>query len=117
MDCNLSMVRGDTMTFGVELEDENGALFTQDLESAYFTCKTSYDADDAVFQKDLTYGITKVATGQYVVRVAPQDTENIEAGQYYYDFEIGVNSDIFTVLKGVLTIENDVTNQEGKNGR
>jgi len=110
MDCNLSMVRGDTLTFGVELEDENGELFTQDLESAYFTCKSSYDEEQAVFQKDLNVGISKVATGQYVVRVAPTDTEGVVPGKYYYDFEIGVNSDIFTVLKGVLTIENDVTN-------
>lgn len=110
MDCNLSMVRGDTMTFGVELKDENGDIFTQDLESAYFTCKSSYDAQTAVFQKDLNIGITKQSTGKYVVRVAPTDTEGIEAGKYYYDFEIGVNSDKFTVLKGVLTIENDVTN-------
>ena len=110
MDCNLSMVRGDTLTFGVELKDENGELFTQDLDTAYFTCKTSYDAEDTVFQKNLTFGISKVGTGKYVVRVAPQDTEGIEAGKYYYDFEIGVNSDKFTVLKGVLDIENDVTN-------
>lgn len=110
MDCNLKMVRGDTMTFGIELEGDDGQVFEQDLESAFFTCKTSYDADQPVFQKSLSNGITKVATGQYVVRVAPTDTEGIEAGNYYYDFEIGLNSDIFTVLKGVLTIENDVTN-------
>ena len=110
MDCNLSMVRGDTLTFGVELEDENGELFTQDLETAFFTCKKSFDSDEAIFQKDLTFGISKVDTGKYVVRVAPADTEHIEAGKYYYDFEIGINSDIFTVLKGVLTVENDVTN-------
>lgn len=110
MDFNMSMVRGDTLTFGVEIKDENGELFTQDLDTAYFTCKTSYDAEQAVFQKDLNFGISKVDTGTYIVRVAPEDTEGIEGGNYYYDFEIGVNSDIFTVLKGVLTIENDVTN-------
>lgn len=109
MDFNMSMVRGDTLTFGVELKDENGALFTQDLDTAYFTCKSSYDAEETIFQKDLTFGISKVAPGQYVVRVAPTDTEGIEAGKYYYDFEIGVNSDKFTVLKGILDIENDVT--------
>jgi hypothetical protein len=43
------------------------------------------------------------------VRVAPEDTAGIESGKYFYDLEIGLNSDAFTLLKGVLEIERDVT--------
>lgn len=45
----------------------------------------------------------------YKVRVAPGDTQNLEVGKYYYDLQVEVNSDIFTIMKGVLLLEFDVT--------
>ena len=106
---NLEMIRGDTLQFAVEIEFDEGP---QKLESAYFSCKKNYD-DKAIFQKKLNDGITYRATERnklyYVVRVAPEDTESVEPGQYYYDLQIGVNSDVFTILHGVLKIYDDVT--------
>lgn len=107
MDQNMKMVKGDTLSFGVEIEGN-----TQDLDSAYFSCKKDIDSSDYIFRKSLNDGIWKDSTGEnnviYGVRVAPEDTEELEAGNYYYDMEIGINDDIFTILKGVLTIEKDV---------
>lgn len=97
------MTRGDTLSFGVEIEG-----LDQDLDTAFLTCKRNH-AESAVFQKSLGDGITKRETGVYVVRVAPEDTEDLEPGKYYYDLQLGVNGDIFTVLKGVLELERDVT--------
>lgn len=108
-DYNLVMVRGDTLSFGVELEDNDGNPFEQDLDTAFFTCKAGYDETRLLFQKKLGSGISKVGTGQYVVRVAPEDTKNLQAGKYWYDFELGTNGDVFTFLKGILDIESDVT--------
>lgn len=107
---NLEMIRGDTLQFAVEIEfDEE----PQKLESAYFSCKKNYDDDATIFQKKIDSGITYAKTDgnklYYVVRVAPEDTESVEAGQYYYDLQIGLNSDIFTILHGVLKIYDDVT--------
>lgn len=115
MDYNISMVRGDTVAFGVEILDGDGELFTQDLETAYFTCKVSYETPSieggkgVIFHKKLGDGISKLDTGQYVVRVSPADTDKAQAGKYYYDLELGLNGDVFTFLKGVLEIEHDVT--------
>ena len=64
---------------------------------------------DIVFQKSLDDGITKQGTGVYLVRISPEDTQEIDAGEYYYDLVIGVNGDVFTILKGILVIEHDVT--------
>lgn len=100
---NITMVKGDTLAFGIEIEG-----LDQDLDTAYFTCKKSY-TDPDMFRKSLGHGITKVDTGQYAVRVAPADTKDLEAGRYYYDLEIGANGDIFTIMKGVLEIEQDTT--------
>ena len=106
----LEMVRGDTLQFGIEVEFDDAP---QELESVFCSCKKNYDDDANVFQKKLSDGISYVKTEgnklYYVVRVAPEDTESIEAGQYYYDLQISLNSDVFTILNGVLKIYDDVT--------
>lgn len=99
----LTMTRGDTASFGMEIQD-----LGQDLESAFFSVRAGFDGA-LVFQKSLGNGITKRDEGVYSVRIAPEDTKDIPAGQYYYDLEIGANSDVFTVLKGILQIEHDVS--------
>lgn len=108
---HIKMVRGDTLAFGVEIEGN-----TQELDTAFFSVKQNKDDTDYFFQKSLDDGISLVSTGEnsitYRVRVAPENTENMEPGNYYYDLEIGLNDDIFTVLSGILTIEHDVTRRE-----
>lgn len=110
MRTNLEMIRGDTMSFAFEIEFDEAP---QKLEKADFTCKANFDDDDALFHKELEKGIsfskqdgTKL---YYIVRVAPEDTNNIEAGMYYYDLEIELNGDVFTILNGALKIQSDVT--------
>lgn len=110
MRTNLEMIKGDTFSFAFEVEfDED----PQKLEKADFTCKTNFDDDDEVFRKELEKGInfskqdgTKM---YYIVRVAPEDTKNLETGMYYYDLSIELNGDVFTILNGSLKIESDVT--------
>lgn len=105
---NLEMTKGDTLAFGVEIYN-----LGQNLETAYFTCKSNHDDNDYVFQKSLNNGITLDSHDEsgnyfYKIRVAPEDTETIRVGKYYYDLQIEVNGDIFTILKGILTLEYDV---------
>lgn len=100
----ITMVKGDTLSFGMLFED-----LEQDLDSAFFSCKTGYEAATYIFQKTLGDGITKTDTGKYVVRVAPADTVNVEPGNYYYDLQVGVNGDKFTIMRGVITIVDEVT--------
>ena len=110
MDWNISMVKGDTLSFGVVLcADLDDTPFTDTLESASFSVKSSYDHTQMIFQKTLNDGFTPVGDGEYILRVAPEDTENVDAGDYYYDFEIGANGDRFTFLRGMLTIKESVT--------
>ena len=110
MRTNLEMIRGDTMSFAFEIEFDEAP---QKLEKADFTCKANFDDNEALFHKELEQGIsfskqdgTKL---YYIVRVAPEDTKNLEAGMYYYDLEIELNGDVFTILNGALKIESDVT--------
>ena len=103
-DTNLNMVRGDTLSFGIEYDGTD-----QDLDTAFFTCRKSATSEQVIFQKSLNNGIEKVDTGKYIIRVAPSDTRYIEAGAYYYDFQISINDDVFTLLKGALIVEQDST--------
>lgn len=106
---NLEMVRGDTLSFGIEISDDTGQLITVDTIS--FACKKTPNDTEYLFQKTLNDGIT-VSSNKYVVRVAPEDTENADLGLYSYDLEVGVNGDIFTILIGTLKIINDITRGE-----
>lgn len=105
----IRMVKGDTLSFGVKILDEEGNAFDQDLDTAVFSCKSNRTDDQYVFQKLLSDGISKTGAGEYVVRVPPEDTADAQAGKYFYDFEIGVNGDKFTILHGVLELEQDIT--------
>ena len=105
----IRMTRGDTLSFGIQVYDETGTPFGQDLERAHFTCKSNRSDARYLFQKSLSDGISKVGQGSYVVRVAPNDTADAKPGKYFYDLEIGCNGDVFTVMSGVIEIMQDVT--------
>ena len=103
---NITMVKGDTLAFNAEVFYNDGEPVT--VDSAYFTCKKRPASDDIVFQKSLEGGITQ-EDGLITVRIAPEDTIEADAGQYFYDFQIGVGNDIYTILIGMLSLEQNVT--------
>ena len=72
----ITMVKGDTLSFGIELADETGAPV--DITDAVFVARKTYNATASVFEKTLGNGITKVDDGIYSVRVAPEDTSDKE---------------------------------------
>ena len=104
---NLSMVRGDTLSFGFEV------MGVSSIDAAYFSCKINPDDAEYIFQKSLNNGITvgNSTMGQYIVRVAPEDTYNVDLGTSYFDLEIWKNNDIYTILRGSLRIEKDITRE------
>lgn len=103
---NLNMIRGDTLAFTIEIEK-----LEDDLNSCYFSCKKSIEDDEYTFQKSLGNGITKVETGKYKIRIAPEDTHNLEVGTYIYDLQIGIGADIYTIMTGPLVIEKEITEE------
>lgn len=105
-DKNITMTRGDTLSFNIFVTDPNGNAVT--VDSAYFTCKKLSTDETNVFKKSIGAGIYQDEEC-LTVRVAPNDTKNVDAGRYFYDCQIGVDDDVFTILKGILTIEQDVT--------
>lgn len=103
---NITMIKGDTLAFNVEVFDENYEPIA--IDSAHFTCKERPSQAESVFQKSIGNGISQ-SDGIITVRVAPEDTREVDEGRYFYDMEIGVGDDIYTIMIGILTIEQDVT--------
>lgn len=109
---NIHNVRGDTYSLGLTVED-----IDQALDTVYFTCRDNLNDNSSIlFEKSLGNGITLTEHSghkySYAIRVAPADTRNLQAGVYYYDLQIGINDDIFTVMKGKFIIEQDNTWEE-----
>lgn len=103
----ITMTQGDTLSFGIRVRDQYGELL--DINSAVFVCKKTYTAAESVFEKTLNDGISRLDDGEYVVRVAPADTENAAAGKYHYNLRVGLNEDVFTALSGIIEIVPRVT--------
>lgn len=100
---NIKMVKGDTESFGFEVTGIDS------LDTAFFSCKRNSQDANYLFQKSLGAGITQSAESRYIVRIAPEDTQSLAPGQYWYDLEIGKDGDIFTILRGVLELVPEIT--------
>lgn len=106
-DYNMSMVAGDTLAFGVEIEGQTGNTVT----GATFCACGDLEDGELAFEKTLGDGITYA--GQegncaiYNVQTDPDDTAGL-AGIYYYQLKLEYAPDVFTVLKGILKIEGSI---------
>ena len=102
---NLSMTRGDTLAFGLRLKG-----LGHPADQVRFSCSKSYNGD-YIFSKDFTNSLLESddENPTYSIRISPDDTYNVEPGDYLYDFEVQANNDVLTILKGTLTIEPDVS--------
>lgn len=96
---NIKIVRGDTLEFGVTINDDDGNA--QDIDASYFTVRNS---GSLLFQKSLNSGIVRNSAGKYVVRVAPADTKTITPDRYDYQFVICIGNDVYTILYGIFEI-------------
>ena len=110
-------VKGDTYSSSLTVEN-----LGQDIDSAYFTCRDSLnDNSNVLFQKSLNNGISLVEYDEendirkYAIRVAPEDTKDIQSGTYYYDLQVNVTNDVFTIMKGKFIIEQDCSREGGTN--
>lgn len=112
---NLKMYRGDTAQFRVTALDIDGNPLDISGASAWFTAKrATTEADNtAVFQKTVGDGITitDALNGIMLVQLAEADTNTLTKKEVLeYDLQVkDVLNGIYTVARGSLTVEADVT--------
>ena len=106
----ITMIKGDTLQFAIKATDQDGELII--FDEALFTVKKNHADESNILQKSLDNGISLVDNNHYAVRIAPEDTENVEAGLYFYDLKVKVEPDVFTLMHGVLEIDQTVSQME-----
>ena len=103
-DQNITMVSGDTLSFNVIVKDQNGDAVA--VDGATFKAKRNINSSSTDISLSLGDGITQ-SDEVLTVRLAPEDTASLQ-GFFYYDMDITVDEDRFTLLRGMLQIEFDV---------
>jgi hypothetical protein len=117
----LSLVRGDSQTYTLTFKKSDGTLYCLKNWVVFFTLKTNYSLPDteASLQKiittfaDTTAGTSGVAS----IPLLPTDTVNLDPGEYDYDIAVRTAAnETYTVLRGKLDLEYDVTRSTGTAG-
>lgn len=106
---NFTMMRGDTYQFSVKF---NGFNEDRSVESMFFTVSSNLVSDSLEFWLSLENGITRSEDPNeyiYFIKIAPSDTKKMLPGVYFYDLQVQIDEDVFTLLSGDLIIKADVT--------
>ncbi len=99
------MVRGDTEAFTVSIPD----IEPEALTGLTLTLRKAAGSDPIAAQVSLGDGVTYEGDNVWMVRIAPEKTENLEAGRYRYDLELRFGEDVYTALIGRMRLVQDVT--------
>ena len=117
----LNLTRGDSANYGVTFKQSDGTLYNIKNWSITFTLKTNRDLPDsqASLQKTVTTfsDTTSGTSGSANIPLVPADTNNLIPGEYDFDIAVCTNlGEQYTVLKGKLDLEYDVTRTAGTAG-
>lgn len=96
---NFNVKKGDQFNFTITFTN-----LKTDLTSMTFGVKRSYDDSTFVIRKYFNNGITKIEDGKYQISVSPQETANLEYGQYVFDLRFTLGSIVKTPLSGYVTV-------------
>ena len=104
---NFRLIRGDTFSFDMVISD-----LEDPIDDIFFTVKENKDDLDYIIQKTLSneeIQLVENFTDRFNVKLNPQDTKDLEPGKYFYDLEVRVGNDIYTILMGTINIKMDIT--------
>lgn len=100
----ITLTRGDTCAFDVEIKTDSGATYTpQEGDVVTFTVKKDTKTSDIIIQK----------TGSTVV-LNPADTHSLKYGSYLYDVTLTTQSQaVYTIITPTEFIIAEEVNFEG----
>ena len=117
----LSLTRGDSDNYGITFKKADGSLYNIKNWVVFFTVKTNHDLPDAQASLQVivgTFGDTTSGTsGSANIPILPSDTTNLTPGEYDFDIQVCTDGSAnYTVLKGKLDLEYDITRSAGTAG-
>lgn len=88
---DIKLTRGDTATFKLNVKDLNNNNYDYSNDTVQFTVKMNTITTNAI--------IIKNVGSDGIIKINPQDTNNLNYGVYYYDIQIvKPNNDTYTVI-------------------
>ena len=109
----MRIIRGDSKTFTFQRKDKNKNVITEKPDKMYLTIKQNEYEKQPLIQKTFDNGI-RFEDDTYYVEFKPEDTNNLNFGEYVYDIEI-INGDIVkTIKKDTFIIDSEVTHKENE---
>lgn len=117
----ICMPRGDIRLVRFQVIDENGDISQIDFDEIYFTVKKRYSDTNFLFQKRLsTGGIVKIDTGDYQIRIAPEDTDGLAINRtgecYDFDIELNFEGQVKQTFAGDFVLTKEVTHAGNEGG-
>ena len=115
----LSLTRGDTQTYTLTFKGGTaGTLYNIKNWEIIFTMKAHWSLPDAnASLQKRTPIVADTPTGVATVTLNPTDTVDLDPGEYDYDFAVRTAAnETFTVMKGKMDLEYDVTRTAGTAG-
>jgi len=112
---NFTITRGDTYKENWVIKDESGTPINITGGKLYFTLKNSVsDPDPGALQLTSATGegitITDAPNGAATMTMTSAQTAALNVQTYYYDIQYKSSSgEIFTLARGTMTVESDVT--------
>ena len=102
--------RGDSFTFSLKVPLDSV------VDSIYFSIKKNKTDESYVVHKSIGSGIEDVTEVSdefkwYTVSLSPEDTNNVEPGDYYHDFQVKMDGEVQTLMEGTFKITSDVTRE------
>lgn len=115
---HITMPRGDLRSFKLAVkESASGAITEKTFDDIYFTVKVIYLAEPYKIQKRLSAGtIVKDEEGYYHFTIQPEDTNDLQFGDYDFDIELVKEGAIKQTTIGKLTLSPEVTYESNEVG-
>lgn len=88
---DIQLTRGDTAYIGLSITHDDGTPYTRvEGDRLLFTVKKSYNSDYEFLEKELS---------DMAITIAPEDTQEMDYGNYWYDVELTTaDGAVFTVI-------------------
>lgn len=104
----MKIIRGDTKSYKFQRKDAEGHAITQKADKIYFTVKKNNQVLEPIFQKTID-DMTFDNDGTYHFTIEPEDTNNLEYGNYYYDIERIYEGNKKTISRGQFKVDYEIT--------
>lgn len=109
----IEFARGDSYDRGFVLRDkQTKEVITDEFDEVYFTVKKTWTDEEFKLQKrKSTGGITYEGEGRYTLHILPEDTDEMQFGEYDCDIEVKNDNGFKRTFYGRMKLTKEVTHE------